>query len=201
MIVSDSTVGKRFLLARVGVHGQVGKFLTDVEHARRGARAVGRTARGVEVVQILGPTQSTFSTTDVAELLADPRGGADGRILRLMTAEDELLWNQLQSHAEQAHQACQSWLDEFHPEAILLDVEPLLDGKTVYFHFLDRIPADVQEHLDQLVAIYERQVRQSKFANLLEHGCGPKCGTAEAENGCSTRGACAVCQVAGACQK
>jgi hypothetical protein len=123
----------------------------------------------------------------------------DGRVVRKLTAEDQLLWEQLQRMGRAAHQACEDWLANQEISATLLEVEPLFDGRTLYFHFLSDVPPEVQSHLDTLVAIYEAEVKQSQFARLLEHGCGPGCGTEKAENGCSTGGGCAVCSVAARC--
>jgi hypothetical protein len=179
-------------LVRVGVLGQVGRFRpVEATGFRRGTRVVCRTTRGVEIGQVLAPTQIPLAAEDLA----------DGRILRPMTAEDELLWGHLERLASQSHEACQQWLKNEGIEALLIDVEPLLDGKTLYFHFLSDVSPKVQLHLDSLVDIYEREVRQSKFAQLLEHGCGPGCGTESAKNGCSSRGGCAVCQVASKCKR
>jgi cell fate regulator YaaT (PSP1 superfamily) len=158
---------------------------------RRGARVVCRTQRGVEIGQILGPAALKQSTIDLA----------DGRLLRGMTVEDEILWGHLREQADQAQNACQKWLCDHDVAGLLIDVEPLLDGKTLYFHFLNDVSPNVQLHLDQLAAIYERSVRESKFAQLLENGCGPGCGTEESKNGCSSKGGCAVCHVASKCKK
>jgi hypothetical protein len=124
----------------------------------------------------------------------------DGSILRRTTPEDELLWAQLRQLGEEAYENCTRWIADQGSSAILLEVEPLLDGRTLYFHFLTFVEAHIQDKLDQLAKIYEREVRQSKFARLLEHGCGPGCGTAEAKNGCGTSGGCAVCSIASACK-
>ncbi len=179
-------------LVRVGKLGQIGRFRTSQESIfRRGSRVVCRTQRGIEIGQILGPTQLKQSTVDLA----------DGSVLRGMTVEDEILWGHLQEQSNQAQESCQRWLNDQNVTGLLIDVEPLLDGKTLYFHFLSEVSPEIQLHLDQLAAIYERAVRESKFAQLLEHGCGPGCGTEEAKNGCGSKGGCAVCQVASKCKK
>ncbi len=90
----------------------------------------------------------------------------DGRILRAMTTEDEILWGHLREHADAAHEACQTWLTEQGITGLLIDVEPLLDGKTLYFHFLDRVSEVVQHQIDHLASLYERAIRQSKFASV-----------------------------------
>jgi len=188
----ETVDGTDCFLVRVGKLGQIGRFRSlDQSTLRRGSRVVCRTQRGVEIGQVLGPAQLKPASVDLS----------DGRLLRRMTVEDEILWGHLQEQADLAQQACQQWLSEQDVAGLLIDVEPLLDGKTLYFHFLSEVSPEIQQHLDQLVAIYERSVRESKFAQLLEHGCGPGCGTEEAKNGCGTKGGCAVCQVASKCKK
>lgn len=184
------------ILLRVGPLGQIGRFhVGEVGGLARGQRVVCRTTRGIELAIALGfAEQSSGGTGETA-------GEADGRVLRRTTPEDELLWSHLRQLGEEAFQSCTTWLRQQSVVATLLEVEPLLDGRTLYFHFLSDVDEQVQQHLDQLVEIYEQRVRESKFANLLEHGCGPGCGTAAAKNGCGSRGGCAVCKIASACSK
>lgn len=189
---TENCSGSECYLVRVGKLGQIGRFRTLQESIfRRGARVVCRTQRGIEIGQILGPAQQKQLTVDLT----------DGQVLRGMTVEDEILWGHLQEQADQAQNTCQQWLSDHNVSGLLIDVEPLLDGKTLYFHFLSDVSPEIQQHLDQLAAIYERSVRQSKFAQLLEHGCGPGCGTEDAKNGCGSKGGCAVCHVASKCKK
>lgn len=187
------------ILLRVGLLGQVGRFSPgDVGGLRRGQRVVCRTQRGIEVAVALGGIlESNYGASgDSGEGIE-----SDGRVLRRTTPEDELLWGHLRQLGEEAFQSCVAWLNEQSVTATLLEVEPLLDGRTLYFHFLTDVDDRVQQQLDALVAIYEDRVRKSQFANLLEHGCGPGCGTAQAKNGCGSRGGCAVCKAAAACTK
>lgn len=177
------------VLTRVGMHGQVGRFrLAEPIALKRRERVVCRTVRGLEVGEVLAHSAS------------DSLEEADGRILRKMRPEDELLWGHLQELGQAAHQACDEQLKHLSASAVLIDVEPLLDGRTLYFHFLSEVDNEIQSCLDDLVALYEKQVQESKFAQLLEHGCGPGCGTSEAKNGCGSRGGCAVCKVASSCK-
>ena len=187
------------ILLRVGLLGQVGRFsLGDVGGLRRGERVVCRRLRGIEVAIALGGAQDSISRSSGESKEIVER---DGHVLRRTTPEDELLWGHLRQLGEEAFQSCVAWLDEQSVTTTLLEVEPLLDGRTLYFHFLSDVGDQVQQQLDALVTIYESRVRESKFANLLEHGCGPGCGTAQAKNGCGSRGGCAVCKVAAACTK
>ncbi len=186
----DIFTSSALVLLRVGLHGQVGRFsCVGIDLLQRGQRTVCRTARGLEVGQVLGPA-------DVSESGAS---NVDGKVLRRMTPEDELLWGHLRQLGEATYQCCAAWLDQQQLSAVLLEVEPLLDGRTLYFHFLSEVDDEVQQHLDVLVGLYEQNVQQSKFAKLLEHGCGPGCGTSQAKNGCGSRGGCAVCKISGVC--
>lgn len=169
----------------------IGRFrIEELGTISRGSRVVCRSPRGLEVGQVLYP---------VALPVRDGQIIADGWILRRMTPADELLWGQLEYLSRIARDECRQWLCDQRIEATLLEVEPLLDGQTLFFHFLGAVDEIVQRRMDALVKVYQRSVARSQFARLLEHGCGPGCGTENAANGCGTKGGCAVCQVAGAC--
>lgn len=183
----------RLYAVRIGLQTRVGRFQTELDaDIARGTRLVCRTPRGIEVGHCLAPLDREGWQPE----------RADGQILRRMTAEDELLWAHLHELSQETYRVCNDWLNQQGSSALLLEVEPLLDGRTLFFHFLSDVDADVQQHLDHLVELFEQAVRQSKFAQLLEHGCGPGCGTAAAEKGCGTSaGGCAVCKVASACSR
>ncbi len=180
--------------------GHIGRFRsTEIANLKRNDSVVCRTQRGVEIGTVLGDAslgsktskdRSTESNIDIA----------DGVVLRRMTTEDELLWEQLRRLGEAAQTECVRWLTENAPEVVLLEVEPMLDGRTLYFSFLSDVDSEIVEYVDRLAEIYAEQVSSSQFAKLLEHGCGPGCGTAEAKNGCGTSGGCAVCKIAGTCK-
>ncbi len=189
---------------RIGIHGQVGRLTGGARPYRRGTQVICRTARGLEVGQVLSALEWSVgdkrhnrsqSLGSAAEGLEQTPSGAeqfDGRIVRAMAAEDQLLWNHLKQLAEDAHAACQAWLSDSGLPDRLLDVEPLLDGRTLYFHFLDSVSNETTEQIEQLVDIFQRTVADSSFARLLDHGCGPGCGTEQAK-GCGS--ACASCTV------
>ncbi len=173
---------------RLGMHGQVGRLSTSEGSYRRGQSVICRTARGLEVGQVLNSLRWTGALTSADDL--------DGRIVRALLPEDQVLWNQLKHLAGQAQQACQLWLDQSGLKDQLLDVEPLLDGRTLYFHFLDQASAETAAQIEKLVQIYQETVAASSFAKLLEHGCGPGCGTDKAA-GCSS---CVSCTVSSRCK-
>jgi hypothetical protein len=179
-------------LVRIGVHGQIGRFSVKTEvhgTVTPGRRVLCRTSRGLEVGQFLR------ATTAFEEQL-------DGWIVRELLPDDELLWAHLQNLAQEAHEDCARWLVVNRSPAMLLEVEPLMDGRTLYFHFLEDVSTypGIQAHVDKLALVFEQKAAESDFAARVEMGCGPGCGTENAVNGCGSTGGCAVCKVASACK-
>jgi hypothetical protein len=122
----------------------------------------------------------------------------DGSLLRRMTPEDELLAARLEKDKHEAQSACLSLLAEQGHVAVLLDVEPLFDGRTLFFYFLGEVSPEVESITERLASAYDAAAGLSKFAETLIAGCGPSCGTDEA-GGCGSSGGCVSCAVAGAC--
>ncbi len=174
-------------LIRVGSFGTLFRCQAqDATSYQRGQRVVCRTPRGLEV----GVVATEVDADDAVE----------GSVVRRTTTEDELLVDRLEKHRSKAVIRCQQLLAAGGHEASLLEVDPLLDGRTLVFFFLGPIDDSVQQITDQLASEYERNVRSKHFAKLLAEGCGPGCGTeAKAGGGCS--GGCAVCVAAAACGK
>lgn len=169
-------------LVRIGSFGAVVRCsLVDHVTYSRGTRVVCRTERGIEIGQLIAIVPAT-----------EP---GEGVILRRTAAEDELLEARLLKYKAQAVQRCQAALTNESSETTLLEVDQLLDGRTLIFYFLGPVTPGVQALTDRLAEEYERKVRTRHFAKLLAEGCGPGCGTKDA-GGC---GGCAVCVVASAC--
>lgn len=173
---------------RIGVLGRVGRFsAVDSALYPRGARVVCRTARGLEVGEVLSTGDSQHSSQ------------SDGKLLRGMTVEDELLWDRIERNRDTAFEACRRLLDEHGIKQVLMDVEHLFDGQSVYFYFLGEPPANIDELSQTLTDTYEAKVQFRKFTETVTEGCGPGCGTDEAAgNGCGTSG-CSTCAIASAC--
>jgi hypothetical protein len=181
----------RHYLVRLGVFGHVGRFrAAGGELVPRAARVVCRTARGLEIGEVLTE--------------ADGHGPQepDGALLRRMTPEDELLAARLEKNKHQAQEACLALLAERGLAGVLLDVEPLFDGRSLFFYFLGDVSPEVEAVTEQLAGVYEAQAGLRKFAETMLAGCGPDCGTeAAAGQGCGTHGGCTSCAVLGACAK
>lgn len=172
---------------RFGVLGHVGRFAAEgAERFRRGARVVCRTRRGLEVGEVLAPLDAAI------------RDELHGTVLRRMTVEDDLLLARLDRHRNDAFDACTNRLRERGIPAVLVDVEHLFDGQSLFFYFLGSTTPEIELLTSELAETYEAQVQFRKFTDTLTEGCGPGCGTEEAENGCGT-GACSTCAVLSAC--
>lgn len=185
-------------LCRVGRHSHIGKF-RDIRSGDRprGQVVVLRTARGIEMGEVLNRTSKAIVSSVEVTGAVDV---ADGKILRSITAEDKLLQKQLDEAANTAFEDCQRYLREIQSRECLLEVEPLMDGRTLYFHFLGNPDEMVTNHLQTLAEIFRETIQTSRFAKLLEEGCGPGCGTEE-KGSCGASGTCTVCVIAKSCKK
>ena len=173
-------------LVRVGALGHVGHF-TAVDAVRypRAARVVVRTGRGLEVGEVLAPPAD-----------GEDASPAVGSILRGLTAEDQLLSARLELNRQAAYEACAARLRELPSGPVLMDVEHLFDGRTLIFYFLGELTAEVEALTAELAEVYEAQAQFRRFADAVNEGCGPGCGTDTAA-GCKT---CVTgCAVASAC--
>jgi len=175
-------LGQHFV--RVGLLGSVGRFAAaDRQRYARGMRVVCRTPRGLEVGEVLSP----------ADL--ENEQPCDGSLLRRITVEDDLLLARLEKNRGEAYHACASRLAAAGSPAVLLDVEHLFDGQSLYFYFLGEATPELDTLTADLAAAYEAKANIAKFAETLTAGCGPRCGTEEG-GGCGTTGGCSTCAVA-----
>lgn len=172
---------------RVGLLGYVGRFTAvEAEGYRRGMRVVCRTRRGLELGEVLS--------------LATLSGESDGTLLRRVTVEDDLLIDRLARHRDEAYAACSARIAERGLPVVLVDVEHLLDGTSLFFYFLGESPPELDAITAELAELYDAKVQFQKFAETLTQGCGPGCGTEEAAGqGCES-GGCSTCAVAKACR-
>ena len=177
-------------LVRVGYQQEVIPVLAGTISLTRGDQIICRTPRGIEMGEVLASTNPKY--IDYIEI------SNASKYIRKSRPEDELLWRQLTSLSVSASTACQEFLRKQNIPDVLLEVEPLFDGRTLYFHFLGTPSHATEQHVQELSDIYQKSVASSRFAALLEHGCGPGCGTKE-KSGCGTGGGCAVCAIAGGC--
>jgi cell fate regulator YaaT (PSP1 superfamily) len=169
---------------RVGILGHVGRFAAaDAARYPRGARVICRTKRGLELGEVLAAADEFAPATD-------------GMLLRRVTVEDDLLLDRLRRHRDDAFAACSQRIAERGLPVILVDVEHLFDGASLFFYFLGEPTAELDAITGELAALYDAQVQFQKFADILHHGCGPDCGTETAVGGCGDGGCstCATCK-------
>jgi cell fate regulator YaaT (PSP1 superfamily) len=177
------------LLIRYGYEARIASLGLSAWKMQRGDHVVVRTERGVELAEVL----SLVSEDQSAQI-------PQAKWLRRARSEDLFLRNQLTKISLEARSSCQRLLEETGSEDVLLEVEPMLDGRTLCFHFLGEPSSQSDAIIGQLSSVYEEQVRNSKFATLLETGCGPGCGTEE-KSSCGTSKGCSSCAVSGRCGK
>jgi cell fate regulator YaaT (PSP1 superfamily) len=173
--------GQHFV--RVGILGSVGRFAAaDRQRYVRGARVICRTARGLEVGEVLSPVEAAESPA------------MDGSLLRRVSTQDDLLLARLEKNREEAYEACAARLAERGLDAVLVDVEHLFDGQSLFFYFLGETTPELDAITSELADVYEAKAQLQKFADTLTAGCGPHCGTEEG-GGCGTSGGCSTCAV------
>lgn len=169
---------------------------------RRGTRVICRTKRGLEVGFVLAVLDNESNVR--FESQQDDDTALGGSIIRRATAEDHLLSARLEKNRLAALQECERILAN-HPSSsgdfVLVDIELLFDGQTIFFYFLGDNPSKpspkLESLLQELAAAYEAKVELRRFAETLASGCGPDCGTGE---GCGDGEVCTGCALAASCR-
>lgn len=166
--------------------GQIGRFSSaNGSTFSQAEKVVCRTDRGLEIGSVIC---GLAGEDDVPAL--------DGQLLRKVTSDDQLILKRIDKFRDRAFLACDQLIKEQCLNAILVDVEHLFDGQSLYFYFLGDVPDVVHQLTGQLAETYEKKVRFKKFTESLANGCGPDCGTGAA--GCAI-GGCSSCAAKGAC--
>lgn len=173
-------------LVRIGILGQIGRFQSvDGVIFQRGGSVICRTGRGLEFGAVLNSVHN--ENADLPQV---------GTILRGATPEDHLLWARIEKNRTEAFGACMLLLKQRSVDAVLMDVELLFDGSSIFFYFLGDITPDVAALTTELADAYEAKIQLRQFAEAMALGCGPDCGTKD--GGCSV-GGCSTCSVANSC--
>lgn len=178
MIVSQA---QKTVLVRAGcnrqlIHVEIRDTAIGNEF-RRGQRVIVDYGRGEEVGHVVG-TEST--------------GEATGFLVRPMAVEDELLDGHLREIAESSLEKSIQWLEDAQANETLLEIEPMLDCQTVFFHFL--APPTSPQIVDELLKIYSDELDTNSFVERVRKGCGPTCGQPNSDSrGCGSN--CSTCKV------
>ncbi len=186
---------------RLGSMGQIHAARSS-RHYQRGDRVIVRTARGVELAEIVRklPPKPTVAATDgaIPSVVSRERSSAPLAIIRRTTREDEMMIQRLDKHKRAAVESCRAALSQSGSDAVLLDVDQIFDGGTLVMHFLGTVGADDQRIVDAIAKQYESIVQSESFAKRLNEGCGPGCGDQDSAKPCT--GACHDCAAASACR-
>jgi len=171
-------------LVQTGLLAEIGRFQSlGPQRYIRDSEVVCRTPRGLEIGCVI-----TESAADQA--------GTSGTLLRRVTDDDRMIIKRIDRFKNRAFKACQSLLVDEKIPAMLVDVEHLFDGESVFFYFLGKVPDGVERVSGRLAEIYEAKVKFRQFAERLASGCGPGCGTTASKCG---DGGCSNCGIAGGC--
>lgn len=191
-------------LVKIGLFAAIGRFESaDFVTYARDEQVVCRTDRGLEIGQVLCPIDDDSEESDGLGADAQEAGvpgsfamESNGELLRRVSGNDQLIVSRIERFRDRAFFACQKMLKERGIDALLVDVEHLFDGQSLFFYFLGDVSEEVQQLTAELSETYERRVKFRRFTETLASGCGPGCG-AEASK-CGT-GGCGNCGAAGGC--
>ena len=179
-------------LGRVGLMGRLGRFVaSDSSIYPRDTHVICRTPRGLEQGHVLCDLNAVSDR--VQRPLEDQ---LTGQLLRRVTPDDRLILERLERYRDRAFEACQRLIAERELPGVLVDVEHLFDGESLFFYFLGNVDPELERLTEELAETYQRRVRFRKFAQSLAEGCGPDCGTGS--GGCGSQG-CGSCSLAGGC--
>jgi cell fate regulator YaaT (PSP1 superfamily) len=176
-------------LVQVGLMGVVGRY-NAIDHRTypRNSQVVCKTNRGLETGTVLCALGN--------ELQGQPME-TDGQLLRSMTNADRLIVQRLERYRDRAYSACGKLLKSRDATALLVDVEHLFDGKSVYFYFIGEVGPELDELIAELGETYQHKVHFRQFSKTLANGCGPNCGTGESK--CAS-GGCSSCATTSSCR-
>jgi hypothetical protein len=182
-------------LASYGLTGDFGRFRSARPlPCQRGDRAVVRSARGLEIAEILrpaAPLHATFLPNTTV-----------GQLLRLASPEDEQTAESMARRAGQLFEGAGNLAGELALPLALLDAEVLLDGQHGVLHVVRFAECDVRPFVSALAREFDLQITLTDLAHPLQgaepeaeeeedHGCG-SCGSGGCGRGCGS-GGCGTC--------
>lgn len=168
-------------LVTYGRGSYLGRFLPEEETAfRRGQRVLVRTARGLELGEVMCPADTPFAR----QVANEPSGG----LLRLASAADEHRESHLQLRGEELLAQAQHIAIQMGLPIALFDVEMLFDGSSAILHVVHWAECDATPLLENLSRAYAVSVKlHDDSRRPATGGCGkPGCGSEG--GGCSSCG-------------
>jgi cell fate regulator YaaT (PSP1 superfamily) len=169
-------------LVKHGMLGELGRFRPSEPLAcRRGDRVILRTARGVEIGEVLSEASDRLS-----RMMAD---GAVGTLLRTADENDRVQAERMLRRASELHDAANRLASEKALPLSVLDAEVLLDGERAALLFVRWQACDVRPFVSTLSQRFGLQLsgEDATREEPHSHGCGD-CGS----GGCGS-GGCGTC--------
>lgn len=142
----------RSYVVRYGITRFVGEFTwKPPQPLRRLAAVICRTERGIEWGTVLCPaterTRAFLGQTD-----------SNGRILRLVTPEDESQRDALAQLEREEFVSCQNLIREHGLPMQLVDVEHLFGGDRIVFYYLSEQRVDFRELVKALAKVHKTRI-------------------------------------------
>ena len=209
-------VGEQSYLIRYGVMSHVGRFsalrVRDI-CLERGQRVVLQTDRGLELGEVLIAIAGTSAPAPEGRSDTGPGSGDEdrapsvstesSRVLRAAGPDDLLRSRRAEESRPSRFSLCQRILQAANWPWELIDVEPLLDGRTTVIHYLGprqidvaplraqfRVECDIDVVLEPVGTDPESDDSETDAHDDTNNGCG-SCGCGEG-GGCGTAPAAAA---------
>jgi cell fate regulator YaaT (PSP1 superfamily) len=143
-------------IVRHGVMRFLGEFAAgDDRTYPRGARVLLRSERGLEVGQVLCPTNPR-----ALELLGEP---TRGQIVRPLQADDHVEIDRLRQAEVRAFDACRGFIQQRSLQMELVDVEHLFGGERIIFYFLAENRVDFRDLVKDLARAFQTRIEMRQI--------------------------------------
>jgi cell fate regulator YaaT (PSP1 superfamily) len=142
-------------IVRHGAMRLLGEFEPGEQEYARGFEVVVRTQRGLELGQVLCP-----SDPRAMELISEP---TSGRILRPLNERDQAERSRLQEQEQEEMRTCKEMVAARRLQMELVDVEHLFGGERIIFYFLAEKRVDFRELVKDLARQYHTRIEMRQI--------------------------------------
>ena len=142
-------------IVRHGVMRFLGEFDAEGHAYERGADAVVRTERGLELGHLL-----CEAAPKVVQMLSEP---THGRIVRVLTEQDQAERQRLCEAEARELETCGRFVAERRLQMELVDVEHLFGGERIVFYFLAEKRVDFRELVKDLAREYQTRIEMRQI--------------------------------------
>jgi cell fate regulator YaaT (PSP1 superfamily) len=142
-------------IVRHGAMRFLGEFDAEGHAYERGADAVLRTERGLELGHLL-----CEASPKVVQMLSEP---THGRILRVLTEQDEGERRRIEEAEARELETCIRFVAERRLQMELVDVEHLFGGERLIFYFLAEKRVDFRDLVKDLAREYQTRIEMRQI--------------------------------------